>query len=140
MLISCAPVRQGRDLEAQKRLHCRLTFDSVTTVVAVVHRTTGEDVPTLLYGILELAGQVESMRGDTLIMEPHYIAKASVSPSGALLVVRVTNKTMLPDLVFVPVGPGVHVDESDDARRRRPSVGSLLAFATLVLYFAFYRW
>ena len=121
-------------------MHLRLTFDSVTTVVVVMHRTTGDDVPTLLYGVVELAGEVESMRGDTLIIEPNYIAKWSATPSGAIRIVRLTNKTMLPDLVFVPVGPGVHVDESDDARRWRPSVASLLGFATAVLYFAFYRW
>jgi hypothetical protein len=140
ILSSCAPVPQRRQLEAEKRPVCRLKFDSAATVVAVMHRTTGDDVPSLLTGVVELVGPVESMRGDTLIMEPHYIAWSTPSFSGEIRIVRLTSAFVLPDLVFVPIGPGVHVDGSVGAGRSRPSVTSILVLGTLVYFFGFTRW
>src|SRR5437868_9887812 len=100
LLCGCASVPR-RQLEAQKRSYYRLRFDSVTTVAAVMHRTAEDNAPRLLAGVVELGGPVESLRGDTLIIEPHYMLMVKRSPSGDAHIGRFSSKLVLPDLVFI---------------------------------------
>jgi hypothetical protein len=129
-----------RQLEAQKQAYYRLKFDSATTVVAVMHRTVDNNVPSRWAGVVELGGPVESLRGDTVIIEPHYILMLKASHAGDGRIVRYNNKLVLPDLVYVPAGPGVHFELPSEARRRGPSVSSIIVFASVALYFAFGSW
>lgn len=141
LLLGCTPPSMTRrQLEAKKESYRRLRFNSATTVVVVMHRSVDEAVPSVWTGVVELGGPVESLRGDTLIIQPYYILKTQPTSSGDTQIVRINNARVLPDLVFIPAGPGFRVDSPSDTRRRGPSVGPILFIAGMLLYMRFYRW
>ena len=105
-----------------------------------MHRTAGDNGPTLFTDVVEMGGFIESVRGDTLIMQPHYMLMRTTRPSGEVQVVRYSSMRVLPDLAFIPAGPGFRLDSPSDTRRRGPSVTSILAFSTIALYVAFGSW
>ena len=122
-----------RQYEALHRAHVRLTFDSTATVAVVVHRSVDETLPSVWTGVVELAGPVVSLRGDTLIIEPHYILKTQTSSSGDVQVVRFSDMRVLPALVFIPAGSGFRLELPGDKRRRGPSVASIIVFGLIAL-------
>ena len=140
-LSGCGPAPiVRRQMEAQKQSYRRLKFDSAANVVAVMHRTPDENAPTVLTGVVEIGGPVESLRGDTLIMEPHYIVMVRSSDSGEVQIVRLSNKKVLPDLVFIPIGPGFRIEDPNADKSARPSVASMLWLVTMALYLKFGSW
>ena len=141
LLLSGCTSPTRRQVEAGRRAYVRLRFDSFTTVIAVNYRTAEDSVPSLLWGVLELGGPVESLRGDTLIIEPHYILKFTTTAAGDVRIVRVNNKLMLPDLVYVPAGAGLRLVWTSDAPPRNGlSVGSVVVFGALAIWLSRPRW
>ena len=139
LLSGCAsPSVSRRQLEARRQAYYRLKFDSVTTVVVVAHPSVNETVSSAWTGVVELGGTVESVRGDTLVIEPHYILQWEVTSSGTLQIVRHQEKRVLPDLVLIPAGPKFRLDSPSD--RRRPKVMPILFLVTMILYLRFNRW
>ena len=122
-----------RQLEAQRQSYRRLRFNSATDVVVVMHRSVDEAESSVWTGVVELGGPVESLRGDTLIIEPYYVLKTQTTSSGDIRIVRLNNKRVLPDLVFIPAGPGFRVDSPSDTRRKGPSLASIVVFGLIAL-------
>ena len=122
-----------RQLETQKESYRRVRFNSATTVIVVMHRSVDEGLSTVWTGVVELGGPVESLRGDTLILEPFYILKTQATPSGDVRIVRINNKRVLPDLVFIPAGPGFRVDSPSDTQPEGLSLTPIVFFALLAL-------
>lgn len=110
----------------------RLRFDSATTVV-VMHRSVDEAVSSVWTGVVELGGTVESLRNDTLIIQPFYILRTRTTSSGDIQIVRINNARVLPDLVFIPAGPGFRVDSPSDTRRKGPSLASIVVLGLIAL-------
>ena len=111
----------------------RLRFDSATTVAVVMHRSVDEAVSTTWAGVVELGGTVESLRSDTLIIQPFYILKTRTTSSGDIQIVRINNMRALPDLVFIPAGPGFRVDSPSDTRPKGPSLTSIVVLGLIAL-------
>ena len=139
LLSGCASSSVSRrQFEARRQSYYRLKFDSVTSVVVVTHPSVDEAASSVWTGVVELGGTVESVRGDTLIIEPYYILQWEVTPSGALQIVRHDDKRLLPDLVLISAGPGFRMESPSD--RRRPKVMPILVLLSMLLYLRFHRW
>src|SRR5690349_21707261 len=102
LALPLAPSFHPRASERQRRLSealgWSLRFDSATAVIVVMHRSVDEGVSSVWTGVVELGGSVESLRGDTLIIEPYYILQTQTTSSGDIHIVRFNNKRVLPDL------------------------------------------
>jgi hypothetical protein len=134
LLAGCTPpTRTRREFELRKQSYQTLKFDSATAVVVVMHRS--EDVADwrVWTGVLELGGPVETVRGDTLIIEPHYVIKTRRTPSGGLEIVRINDARALPDLVFVPAGPGFRLVPSSHRGRRDSHAMFFVVLATVAI-------
>jgi hypothetical protein len=137
---SCAKTSMTqRRLEAEFRSFQRLRFDSATTILVVMHSSVNESVTGFWSGVLEVGGLVETVRGDTLIVVPHYILKARTASSGDSRVDRVNDMRILPDLVFIPAGSGLHFVPPNDGRRSGPNWTFIIVFA-LVAFDLYRRW
>ena len=139
VLSGCGPNSMTRrQLEARKESHQRLTFDSATTVLVLMNRSVDEAASIVWTGVLELGGPVETVRGDTLIIEPHYILRRITTLSGEVRVVRFSDMRVLPALVFIPAGSAFHL-VPPKAKRRGPSIASMVVFG-LVALDLYIRW
>jgi len=128
--------RTRRQFELWKQSCQILKFDSPTALIVVMNRSGGEGASRVWTGVLELGGPIETVRGDTLIIEPHYMITTRRTAAGELEIVRINDARLLPDLVLVPAGPGLRVARSRDRRRRdSPAVFFvILAVVALDLY------
>jgi hypothetical protein len=137
LLSGCTPTaRTRRQFELWKQSYQILKFDSATALVVVMHRSGGEDTSCVWTGILELGGPVETVRGDTLIIDPQYMIKTRRTASGDLQTVRISDARALPDLVFVPAALGFQLESFSERRRNgsRPVFFVVLAVVALDLY------
>lgn len=134
VLSGCRPASTTRrQLEAQRQSYQRLRFDSATAVLAVMHRSADDDVSSVWTGVLEIGGPVETVRGDTVIMEPYYMLRTQTIWSGGMWVVRVNDKRFLPDLVLIPAGTGFHLLSPNERKRRGDSVATLVILGLIAL-------
>jgi hypothetical protein len=135
MCCTLAP-RGSRQFELWKQSYQILKFDSATALVVVMHRSGDETASRVWTGVLELEGPVETVRGDTLIIEPHYMIRTRRTSTGNPEIVRISDARALPDLVFVPAGAGFRLASFSDRRREgsRAVFFVILGLVALELY------
>lgn len=84
-------------------------------------------------GVVELGGTVESLRGDTLTIQPYYVLAARMTPSGDVKIIRFSDIRVLPDVVFIPAAPGFRVDSPNETRPKGPGLATLVILGLIAL-------
>jgi len=133
VMSGCTSASMTRRPLETRRSYQRLKFDSATTVVVMMNRSADDPVSSVWTGVLELGGLVETVRGDTLIIEPNYILRVVAASSGDTRVVRFSDMRVLPDLVFIPAEPGFRLVSPIEHRRKGPSISSIVIFGLIAL-------
>ena len=137
LLIGCS-TRERPELGPGTSSLYKISFDSNMSVLWAP-RVGYDSVPTVLADVVEIRGRVIEMRSDTLPIAPSYVLIADRDHPGERRTIRWSGRQVLPDLVLVPVRPGVRIEPLTKSRLSSMTMPILLAVSVL-LYFRYSHW
>ena len=141
VLHACAPpsARTAPDALPPLRSFCTIRLDPAVEEILIARVSARDTTSHRLANVLEIGGRVSAMRGDTLVLQPWYLTTRTASDRAQPATILRGGSVAMPDLVLIPLTPGVSIREFRmPGRVRRPRVtftlvlGGLFLLTTLV--------